>query len=190
MRNRILIFTAIRRDIAMNIKEIRAKLGIAQESFRRSFYISAEQALQLANWSKAIDKRVAEQQKSDPKYHQYAAFTANGTLPYYGAVGGSLTYKFRRDSARWNMYVEHGYTKEVLELHDVREAKPDDAHRAFAFEVKSHDWLNWLRELGLPLEVNDNDFEFTVTPTGLGSAYTATYLPTGASKNLTDFDSW
>lgn len=85
----------------------------------RHFIISFEDMKKIQCWAIEQDLVALEEQKKskDPMLHQILAFS-DYKYPYYGAIGGSLTYNFTPNSIGMVITVTHGYTKAVLDLTD------------------------------------------------------------------------
>jgi hypothetical protein len=83
------------------------------------FEISHKQALKIQKWEKAIALQVVEQQKSTLK--NWEDLTMNGKYPYYGAIGGGLTYSFTPTALGTIVKVTHNYTNETLDVTDYAE---------------------------------------------------------------------
>jgi len=80
------------------------------------FEISPNQHQKIQEWQKAIDLRVIEEQRHT--LDNWAVLTSNGEYPYYGAIGGSLTYSFTPTALGVVIKVTHGYTNETLDVTD------------------------------------------------------------------------
>ena len=68
------------------------------------FTLTKEEYEKLDKWSKLQDAIVAKKQ--------------NSAEPYYGAVGGAITYSFTPTSLGVITKVKHAVTKDVLDLTD------------------------------------------------------------------------
>lgn len=78
------------------------------------FKIYPEQKEKLALWRAEQDKIVLEgQKKSLPEDEQW--LISDG-YPYYGAIGGELTYKFTPTSIGMSLVVIHAGTNATLDL--------------------------------------------------------------------------
>jgi hypothetical protein len=80
------------------------------------FELTADQILQIKKWKDTIDRRVViEQQQTLDNWEE---LTSNGKYPYYGAIGGELTYCFCPNSIGETVTVIHNYTNEKLDITD------------------------------------------------------------------------
>lgn len=68
------------------------------------FELTPEQLEKIEVWEAAQDAKVAKQQGREE--------------PYYGAIGGALTYKFTPNSLGWGVRVVHNLTNEELDVSD------------------------------------------------------------------------
>lgn len=80
------------------------------------FEITPEQFAKIAKWKKEIDAKVIAKQKESMAEQEFAVLTANGQYPYYGAIGGSLTYSFSTTSLGEIVKVVHEYTQEQMDV--------------------------------------------------------------------------
>lgn len=71
------------------------------------FELSPGEMAKLAEWAAEQDAIVLERQKERGE---------EGNRPYYGSIGGELTYSFTPTSLGVITKVEHGVTKNVLDL--------------------------------------------------------------------------
>ena len=84
------------------------------------FELTVDQLAKLVAWESEQDRIACEQQKAtvgavlDP----LIADSLERGIPYYGAIGGSLTYMFTPTSLGVVTKVMHGYTSNVLDLSD------------------------------------------------------------------------
>ena len=82
------------------------------------FELTKDDLKRLAKWVKKQDKAYyKEQLKVIPKDDPIREFLKDGQ-PYYGAVGGSLTYSFTPTSVGTVVKVRHAGTKEIFDLTD------------------------------------------------------------------------
>lgn len=73
------------------------------------FELTPEELVEVSEWSAEQDAIIVERQR---------ARGDQSDTPYYGASGGSLTYMFTPTSLGLVIKVEHGLTKNVLDLTD------------------------------------------------------------------------
>jgi hypothetical protein len=78
------------------------------------FSISDEQLKKITEWEKKQDEIVIEKQKNSHSVIEKES--AESGLPYYGAIGGSLTYSFTSTSLGQVLKVTHNYTKETIDV--------------------------------------------------------------------------
>lgn len=81
------------------------------------FELDDGQMAKLTAWKAAQDRIALEQQRPNPSC-EFAAMLHKEGEPYYGAIGGSLTYSFTPTSVGEVCKVTHGFTKAVLDLSD------------------------------------------------------------------------
>lgn len=82
------------------------------------FTLDKEQLVKLSEWVKILDKKVIEQQRLSMTPEEFTLKTGDGKVPYYGAIGGGLTYSFTPTSLGLITKIEHSYTGEVLDVTD------------------------------------------------------------------------
>lgn len=71
------------------------------------FSLDEKQIEKLEKWNQEQEAKAAEKQGKKE--------------PYYGAIGGALTYMFTPTSLGLVAKVEHGYTKETIDLTNYSE---------------------------------------------------------------------
>lgn len=80
------------------------------------FSLNENQLEAIAVWQNEQDRKVVEEQKSRDDLPGY--LTDNNTQPYYGAIGGALTYSFTPTSIGTVEKVFHSGTKQELDVTD------------------------------------------------------------------------
>lgn len=85
-----------------------------------SFHVQPEQLEKLSIWNAEQDQLVLAQQKKsfENKLSDTMRVYHNDGQPYYGSIGGSLTYSFTPNSLGLVLKVVHGYTNNELDLTD------------------------------------------------------------------------
>lgn len=80
------------------------------------FELTLDQLTKILEWQKQIDQKVLEEQKQTlPNWHE---LTMDGEYPYYGPIGGDLTYCFSPTSLGVVVKIKHNFTGEILDLTD------------------------------------------------------------------------
>lgn len=80
------------------------------------FYLTGEQLAKLRTWKADQDKIVIERQRISMKPEEFADLTMDGEFPYYGAIGGALTYMFTPTGIGTFITVKHSGTEETINL--------------------------------------------------------------------------
>jgi hypothetical protein len=80
---------------------------------RSGFRLEPHHREKLAAWNKEQDAVVAARQREDLQFKHYADL---GLLPYYGCVGGALTFHFTPCSIGTTIRVTHQGTKAEIDL--------------------------------------------------------------------------
>lgn len=80
------------------------------------FELTKEEVKKLREWAAEQDKVIIERNKRSKD--RFARQLALDNMPYYGAIGGELTYEFTPTSIGVVVKVTHAGTKEVLDLTD------------------------------------------------------------------------
>lgn len=80
------------------------------------FTLTEQELERVAAWERELDAVTLERQRET--LVDFELLTCNGKYPYYGAIGGSLTYSFTPTSIGTFVSVRHSPTNEVLELTD------------------------------------------------------------------------
>lgn len=85
-----------------------------------NFVITEEEQKRIAAWCKEQDAKAAhiQQQSGQYKDDPHKEDLLRRGMPYYGAVGGSLTYHFTPTAIGTVFAVSHAVTKETLDLTD------------------------------------------------------------------------
>ena len=78
-----------------------------------TFPVSERQRDKINAWCKEIDKKVYLEQKKNGTLH-----FDDGENPYYGMIGGGLTYCFTPTSMGVILIAQHSFTKEELNVSD------------------------------------------------------------------------
>lgn len=81
-----------------------------------AFRLDDAQLVAINLWAAEQDRKVIEEQKSRDDLPGY--LTDNNTQPYYGAIGGELTYSFTPTSLGTVEKVFHSGTKQELDVTD------------------------------------------------------------------------
>ncbi len=83
------------------------------------FALSAVQRAKLKEWRREQDTKTAENQRVGREARKAAGEPGpfdDMPLPYYGAIGGVLTYKFTPTGLGTKIVVEHGGTNKEIDL--------------------------------------------------------------------------
>lgn len=86
-----------------------------------AFEVTKEQAEKAREFAKAIDQKVWDEQVAkcrNCKRNKHDLCYMHRTGPYYGAIGGSLTWSFTPTSIGIMVTVKHGMTGDELFLSD------------------------------------------------------------------------
>ena len=90
-----------------------------------AFGLTDEQEAKLNTWLDEQSKLACEMQKDDAATDPDSIFNQAFTRdmieqghPYYGAIGGALTFEFTPTSIGCAVKVKHGYTKNEIDLSD------------------------------------------------------------------------
>lgn len=83
------------------------------------FDLSPAEIEKINKWCAEIDARVAKEQWEQGG--EIAMWTAEGTIPYYGAIGGALTYSFTPTSLGTVVTVKHSREEKELDVTDYDE---------------------------------------------------------------------
>lgn len=89
-----------------------------------TFEVSEEQALKIKGWHEAQDKIVLEQQRKERAdalpnpNHDFRDWVNETGHPYYGAIGGEVSYIFTPTSIGVILSVKHSGTKAELSFYD------------------------------------------------------------------------
>lgn len=78
------------------------------------FELTVEQQTKVDSWAAEIDARVAKQQFEEGG--DAAMWTDGGKYPYYGAIGGELTYSFTPTSLGMVVAVKHSREEKPLDV--------------------------------------------------------------------------
>lgn len=88
-----------------------------------TFVLDEKQEAVLREWEKEQDKETVKKQQQDLRDGRYDGDPFRRHLaevgePYYGTIGGSLTFKFTPTSLGAICVVEHNVTKATINLTD------------------------------------------------------------------------
>jgi hypothetical protein len=87
-----------------------------------TFTLNDKQQAQLAPWARRQDAFVLEKQKQSKEPFIQNMLASNGyEYPYYGAIGGVLTYCFTPTSIGVELIVKHAGTGAEINLTDYSE---------------------------------------------------------------------
>lgn len=81
------------------------------------FGLTVEQTLKVSEWNKELDLKNIEHHRKTMSDTDFANLTSDGTIPYYGAIGGALTYSFTPTGLGVCVVVKHS-SGETLDLTD------------------------------------------------------------------------
>lgn len=124
------------------------------------------------DWYDSLSKRIVEKQKSKG---------LNKDKPYYGAIGGGLTWEFKNTPEGWYATVVESHTKEFL---DLGPAIPDANGRFGLTEdmlAKVYAWNNSNSLDGMVI---------SYMGTSLGGITVVRDTTTNREINVTNFDDW
>jgi len=84
------------------------------------FGLTKDQEIKLKEWTKeqealALKSQLEKAKKNEIPYSSVVKSLENG-IPYYGAIGGALTYSFTPTSLGVVVSVEHAFTKNSIDL--------------------------------------------------------------------------
>lgn len=82
------------------------------------FSLEPEQLAKIHEWSEAQDQIVLAGQREKMSPEEFNHLTMGGQYPYYGAIGGGLTYCFTPTSLGVVVKVRHGATNAELDVSD------------------------------------------------------------------------
>lgn len=81
------------------------------------FILTESQIKKVNDWYDSIRKDIAESQRKDlAELHDH--LTMDGEYPYYGAIGGGLTYSFTPNGIGTTVKVKESITGKELDLTD------------------------------------------------------------------------
>lgn len=82
------------------------------------FELTPEQVEKVSKWYEEVSQKVIEKQKETMLPEDFDEHTSGGKYPYYGAIGGGLTYMFSKTSLGTVVIVEEAITGEKLDVTD------------------------------------------------------------------------
>ena len=105
------------------LKEAAVRLEKASRSETRdnnpwTFRLDDQQAAKLEAWCAEQDKAVLEKQRAAGADDQFIAMVHEAGQPYYGAIGGELTFLFSPNSIGEVQRVRHSGTGSEIDLTD------------------------------------------------------------------------
>ena len=81
------------------------------------FELTPEQVKQVDEWYESLVPKILELQKISLG-NEYSVLTTNGKYPYYGAIGGGITYQFIPTGLGNICVVREAITQEELNITD------------------------------------------------------------------------
>lgn len=82
------------------------------------FEISEDQHKKINEWLKDVHQEVIEMQRKSMDPKEFSLLTMDGKYPYYGAIGGGLTYSFMLTSLGITTVVKESITGKELNVTD------------------------------------------------------------------------
>jgi len=82
------------------------------------FSLDVEQIEKINTWAEEQDRIVLERQRRTMTPEEFDHLTMNGQYPYYGAIGGGLTYSFTPTGLGVVVKITHNATNAVLDASD------------------------------------------------------------------------
>lgn len=83
-----------------------------------TFTLDEQQVAKVEAWRKEQDNVVLERQRAEGADDAFIAAVHEGGSPYYGAIGGELTFSFSPNSIGEVAKVKHSGTEAELDLTD------------------------------------------------------------------------
>lgn len=85
------------------------------------FELTPAQVEKVSKWYAQVSQKVIDKQRETMLPEDFDEQTAFGEMPYYGAIGGGLTYMFSNTSLGTVVIVEEAITGEKLDVTDYED---------------------------------------------------------------------